>query len=674
MAGFLCVLDPTADDASATQLDITDNVNYFLRGLELPPPGLRPQYAQSADTEGAVPVDLQYENRKDQKVSLRVTGTSATNLETKLDDIYQKIGKFNREGGVLGLTSPSGTVVYFDILPESEGSNTFDASYARGRALVELTFVMKPFWRQAEITLSDHVETTLPYISFTETGIKGDVPGLGRLVIDEDQASQDQWWLIWGQESRYYSSSANAALFYEAEGRTAQGGSATAAGPSGASGSGSNVMRNTALPSVWGSILSTQATGGGAHLSHIGDFQVFARVQTASGNTGAVTLALEWAEGDFLRVTRNASTTFPVDAWDATWRLVDLGQVHLGKVATGTQRWEGRILAKSTVEGDDIDIDYLMLVPISEGSGRIQAVAQLENPTTFLGRDGFSQSGALNGLAAPLGGNWATSGTATGDFNAGSGVLTRTTTNDLTPGRLAVLGSTSYTAVAVQADMTWSVLQASLAGGLLARYVDASNWFQCWVNTITGLLDYRMRIAGSTVLYGEAPVQPIPGVAHTMRVLIDATGRLLIWFFAAGSGGGEPVLVDMRSELATGGALATGKPGLIDINQNATAATRTYDNFAVFTPTKDAAVFASQSIEVRHDRVIREDSGGTIWSEVSKNEGDYLYVPPAGKEGRTLRMIAKFCRNDPTNFPDSGIDDISARLSYRPRGLVAPEA
>ena len=36
--------------------------------------------------------------------------------------------------------------------------------------------------------MGDNTETTLPVLVFTETGILGDVPGLGRLVIDDDRA------------------------------------------------------------------------------------------------------------------------------------------------------------------------------------------------------------------------------------------------------------------------------------------------------------------------------------------------------------------------------------------------------------------------------------------------------------------------------------------------------
>ena len=52
----------------------------------------------------------------------------------------------------------------------------------------------------------------------------------------------------------------------------------------------------------------------------------------------------------------------------------------------------------------------------------------------------------------------------------------------------------------------------------------------------------------------------------------------------------------------------------------------------VWTAPSDAAMFASQSLELRSDRINREDLGGTLWNKPSSYEGDYLLVPPSGAE------------------------------------------
>jgi len=81
-------------------------------------------------------------------------------------------------------------------------------------------------------------------------------------------------------------------------------------------------------------------------------------------------------------------------------------------------------------------------------------------------------------------------------------------------------------------------------------------------------------------------------------------------------------------------------------------------------------MFASQSLEVRHDAVLREDSTGSLWGPVSAYRGDLLTVPASGKESRTCEFLVKACRNNPYTGADTGIDDISARLYVTPRGLV----
>ena len=104
------------------------------------------------------------------------------------------------------------------------------------------------------------------------------------------------------------------------------------------------------------------------------------------------------------------------------------------------------------------------------------------------------------------------------------------------------------------------------------------------------------------------------------------------------------------------------------------AGVRNFDNHRSAAIPSDAAIFASQSMEIRHDRIIREDAAGTLWPAVSSFEGFYPVVPVAWLEGRTLRAIVKACRNDPRTLPDPGIDDISARLTYTPRVVSLPES
>jgi hypothetical protein len=163
-----------------------------------------------------------------------------------------------------------------------------------------------------------------------------------------------------------------------------------------------------------------------------------------------------------------------------------------------------------------------------------------------------------------------------------------------------------------------------------------------------------------------------PSATSTTKIqaYVDATGMLA----AVVSQGSSVLLTDqaLSPHLAPGGALASGKAGIVDYWASATASTRTFDDFMCWEPPADAAMFASQSLEIRHDRVIREDSGGSLWVRPTTYEGDYLLVPPAGAEARTNRFFVKGSRGIPGESADSGIDDISAQLSFTPRFLVVP--
>ena len=146
-------------------------------------------------------------------------------------------------------------------------------------------------------------ETALPVLTFAAAGVGGDVPATGRLIINNDDANNDQRWLTWGLQSRRYDPAATAALFYEAEALTPQGGSTTGA-ESGASG-GNGVLTGN-LTYLYQSVLSTQlSAGAGAHLTHVGRYRVYARIHANTTNGIAVSLRLQWADGDFRNPTLN---------------------------------------------------------------------------------------------------------------------------------------------------------------------------------------------------------------------------------------------------------------------------------------------------------------------------------------------------------------------------------
>lgn len=666
--------DPTSEDAANVPFElVSDATGARLVEQNYPAPVPVVTWASSADSEGERAVSYRWPNRK---ISLKVeiVGTEAT-VKTRLYDLEQKVAKIAREGGTLKHTYPDTTFVVFDLVALEGYEPALNIEYFVGNAaMVQLEFQAKPFYRQAAVTLADHTETTLPVLVFTETGVTGDAPALGRLIVDEDGAA-DQQWVVWGMQRDTYSSSANAALFYEAEGRTPQSAGATAV-QSGASGSGSNVVEAT-VGTTFSSVLSTQATGAGAHLSHFGTYRVFARVLTPTANTGAVSFALEWAEGDFRRYTRNATSAFPVDLWDNTFRDVDLGVVSISEVQQGAQQWEGRILAKSTVAGDKVRVDCFWLVP-TERSGEVGSLVSTAAPTVYTARDEFDQTaGNLVGKTAPIGGVWTGAGPGADFVVETTGRTAQRTSVSDADSQFAISGLAASTLQAAQIDFKTSAATGPI-GSIIGRYTDVNNRFSLSLvpgagndiiisKTVAGVLtQFVITDVGFDSTY-------VANTFYTLRMLIDAGGRWYVWVVPAGGKFGAPTFSGQDADLATGGALASGKIGFRDYNGFAAAATRSYDNFVGWVPAIDAAAFASQSIEWRHDGVLREDSTGTIYQRPSQYEGDYLTIPPYAQEAKPVRFIVKGSRNIPGDGPDSAIDDISARLTLTPRGLVVPE-
>jgi hypothetical protein len=86
----------------------------------------------------------------------------------------------------------------------------------------------------------------------------------------------------------------------------------------------------------------------------------------------------------------------------------------------------------------------------------------------------------------------------------------------------------------------------------------------------------------------------------------------------------------------------------------------------------------SGHLEIASTGVLRVASAGSVWGQVSY-EGDLPVAPPAGAEGRTLRVFVKATRGRLVGAPDpnsdnadAAIEDISAQLFVTPRFLNVP--
>jgi hypothetical protein len=128
--------------------------------------------------------------------------------------------------------------------------------------------------------------------------------------------------------------------------------------------------------------------------------------------------------------------------------------------------------------------------------------------------------------------------------------------------------------------------------------------------------------------------------------------------------------------LATGGALATGKPGFADQNSTAQGVSRYYDNFTIGVPSAEPiAMYSTQSIEFRHNTTLREDSTGVWAGPPPEYVGGRFFAPPAGGPGRKARVGVIARRMDVEGTLDEFIaDSLTVAAFVTPRYLVVPHA
>lgn len=664
------VLDPVEVAMDRTELDLmADPIS--IRGPQGVEWGDIEVAAYMAEAErGESPVDFRYPNRQ-VTIPLIIEGTGFSQARLNLQ---AKVALIQREGGWLKRELADGSKLYLDIVNATlgMGGHTFQAQ-ERFDNEIDLVLTTIPDWYGDEVELDDIVETSAPEIvSVLEEGgnpavIAGDYPARCRIVVDEDDAER-QFGLLWGVRSKNYSSASTAALAYQAEALTPLDSAAVNA-ISGSSGSGDNALGNSSLGSEWTPVLSTDLVSGGASLTHTGTYRVYARVWCSTSVLPDVRFA--WGVGDLSSPVENAPFSIPASQ---QFYAADLGEIRLHP-STGTHRWKGVIQARGD-GGGDLYVDKLWFVPIDEAAGKLSSpVSYSPGITGYTARDNFDQtSGNLSGKTLPVGGTWAGAGDADQfTIDTTNHRAQRTATSDTTDtGRYAIAGTATPSDVVASVYVTTTSNHLGLEQGLFVRYVDTSNWLKLSVEWTGDDVSFYLTkcVAGSrTILdfYLGAPVPyPALGIVFTLAVI----GGNFIWTwqipgFAWSSSGSDSVL-------ATGGALDDGKVGIYDENDVATAATRQYDNFWAYVPNVDAVLHASQSAALTTEGIFREDTAGAAYGRVPRITGDLPRIPPSGLEERPVELFLKGSRGDFDQLSDSGIDDISAQVFYRPSWLTVP--
>ena len=671
------VLDPTSEDSGNSQLTLTDTAS----GIEV----LSQKYglADRSRITSSGP-DTDYERvvksgRKNRVIELEVR-CFGTNMLAQVKLLQRKIGKLSQYRGTLKRTLGTGEVIVFDVL-DADVVVPADHLFANfSSATCSVTLLCKPLGRGPEVQVATFSETTLPAAVFSFAAPAGDVPALGRLEVTE-AASADQAFLHWGVEcAGYLGTAAVSSLQFAGTSRLSYNGSTALAVSGAVSGT---VLNQGTLTTAYAAIMG-MASSGTAYPSHIGTYDVWARMYTPA-NGGSVSVALEWAQGDLQNYTRNEAAIIGPSRAGFVYR--NLGQVALEKVTSGAQRWDAQIIAKTTFTGDDVAVDYVELFPVLEGYGEARAVQTTTAITTYRAWDDFASGSYGGSIVAgtpdtlPRGGTWGTVASAyeTDDFTVTGGVAQRTavsdTATDIRYGRLVYASGTSAMAEAVS-QIDFKLGTYGKAQGAAARIVDKDNFLAAYWSPSQDTIFIQKVVAGTPttlssfyepglVTYGYT------GVDWQIMLRVSAGGTWVARIASVDGVFGFS-LDGYDSVLAVGGALASGYCGFIDWHPVATAETRQYDNFIAWTPRVDAAVFAGKKATVYHDRFRRYDSAGTALGKAGDYRGDYFKIP-ASNVGGTVRMIARYTRGLPETGSDPTVDDIGGTVWATPLYLNVPE-
>jgi hypothetical protein len=609
-----------------------------------------------------------------------------TRFSRMYGDVTGILDRLKREKyGYLSRKAPGFASQMYDLTTVEVTDAPQDISLGMKRAEIALQFEADPGGRGPEVQIGGNFdELEKPCLRFLAEAVPGDMPALGRMLVTnlEGKAQQDAWW---GLRQRFYSSNANADLFYEAESRTPLGGFALAAGPAGASGAGNNTLKGRVRP-AWMAIMSTQAAGGGAHLQHVGSYRVLVRIQRPLGNSASETgIKLQWAVGDFAHpvTNENDAVWFTRADRQGAWTIEDLGVVTIDQPPSGTTpRWEGRVLTTWQGTGGQLDemyIDWMMLIPTDEGAGEAHTSTSIPAPTSMKGMLITPSTGALTTQNDEMGAFTfkALTNSDPDDFqgNGTEGYITRTTVSDsgtlvIGPGR--AVGWEPLTLANVAFAMKFKLEKGStgIHPGILLRVKDNKNFVFLEISTDGNATStyydlWVVQEGVKTRVGSKTDTNKSP--KEWQRVILICIGEIMK--VVAGPVGSERLLISASHEaLGAGKALEKGGGYIYDEWSAAGAFTRYYDDIEIWEPPFDAVMYPGRTLEIFSDRIRRQDAAGEAFGR-PPYEGDYLLVPHAGPEKRVSQFIVKGSRD---RRYDAGIDDIRAQLFVTPRYLEAP--
>lgn len=662
------------DPDGSSPLNLGNSGSLRLAALTVPPAPKRPEWASNGDSDGQALVRNPLHDNRACTMQVRVSAASMDAAMTVLGTLQGKLQEACIQGandgpGLKFNWTPSGathTLAGFMVFAEiTDLPVTYDDGWFANQPVVTVSFQCKPFLYGAEVT-GPTASGTTPLLTVEINSVTGDVPAEARLVVT-DGTAQPRRWVEWGLESLYYNAASPVPLFVDSA-------SVVTSGFAGAGSALSGAFGGTVVAA--GLLSQPVALCGTGSLGHIGSYRIKARVWAASTDEF---WRLSWQDGDGY-LTSN-SYTQPVAG--SAFNELDFGIVTIQPVAAGSQAWSGQVEAYTTTAGGERGaVDYLALLPVDEGYGRLEAAYSYQ-PGVTTAFDDFSlvaAGSALNGhVAAQTGGTWATSGVTT-DFAYSTDFsdhwVKRSTTSDASE-RFAILGSATPSNVEV--GVTVRIVGAADTNptfmDALARWTSSAAHLRLVALFVENelLAFLQMEVSGSPTVIATAPTVAATDGVYSLRLIVYASGRALAWVMDA-SGQILAAMDASDANLATGGTLATGKSGILD-QCPGVGSLRYYKDFYVATPATEPVIINSgKSLQVRSDSNLRQSTGGTTYGEVP-SRGSRLFIPQAGAATRSTRIAVRTIREDPiTQASRNDGDSTQLSVFYTPRFLGVPRS
>lgn len=427
---------------------------------------------------------------------------------------------------------------------------------------------------------------------------------------------------------------------------------------------------SAALYDEWTAICDSGAIG------LTGSYRLVAIVydNSSTSDVGKVTLRLAKGVGDAQIVDVE---TYRTIAAVGDYSIVDFGPVSIPVVPSGTQQWKVRVDGKTSgTAGSTCRIVDLLFCPISMLDGEVRAVDDSGGVLSMLDNFGAT-SGALTGDTATTGQTWASIGGSVSatDFTetaAPDNAVIRTADNDnstdLRRGRGVVLGSSTPTDVRVGVDCSTATVVS--AQGVIARFTDANNFVFGGLSWVLSPPNVRIGYYLVKVVAGT-----VSTVGYTSQTLADTSGTRRVELTVRDSGlitlavDGIVHVSTQDAVFATGGALASGKSGILDWAISGGTGTRTYSDFRVSIPTAgQIAIHDGQSLDFRPDgSVWREVAAGSIYTQPQTQT---VAVPPKlgpyGDDGISNRLMVAAGRFNPDLASHPYADPFTVKVYEEP--------